>query len=266
MWMSTSTFLSFYTTTVRGGQFPLTTYSTLAPLTDFDWFGTPTTTWTTTETTHDLTQMYIRPNASLPTPSCVLPTFVPQCQSSWDRYVHHVTAYDDLPFDPDGPSGCDAFATTTIPIGCKGPISTWSSIRSSYFATDILAPDCTQAKVPDDYCSSTRSQFIFKAEGKSSQSDGVPVIDWTSTTIDGAETMVPYWPPNNTIGGPGCTLGCGSCAMQGGTVELIYWPPATTTGNVSIHGPVTAEALGTTFTSPTVNHSSQIHITKNWPD
>jgi len=79
MWMVTSTFLSFYTTTVRGGQFPLTTYSTLAPVTDFDWFGTPTTTWTTTKATYDFTQMDVRPNASLPIPSCVLPTSVPEC-------------------------------------------------------------------------------------------------------------------------------------------------------------------------------------------
>lgn len=258
MWMSTSTFLSFYTTTVRGGQFPLTTYSILAPVTDFDWFGTPTTTWTTTKTTYDLTQMDVRPNASLPIPSCVLPTSVPQCQSSWDRYIKHKTAREDLPFDADGPSGCNAFATTTIPISCKGPISTWASVRSSYFANEPQIPDCSQAKVPDDYCSSTRSQFIFKAEGKSKQSDGVPQIKWTETTVDGTETRVPYWPSDSTIGGPGCTLGCGSCAMQGGTVELIYWPPATMASNMSIHGPVTAEALGTTFTSPTVKHLTLI--------
>lgn len=263
MWMVTSTFLSFYTTTVRGGQFPLTTYSTLAPVTDFDWFGTPTTTWTTTKATYDFTQMDVRPNASLPIPSCVLPTSVPECQSSWDRYITHKTAREDLPFDADGPSGCNAFATTTIPISCKEPISTWSSVRSSYFANEPQIPDCSQAKVPDDYCSSTRSQYIFKAEGKSSQLDGVPVIHWTETTIDGTETRVPTWPSDTTIGGPGCTLGCGSCAMQGGTVELIYWPPATAAGNVSIHAPVTVEALGTTFTSPTVNHHTYIIITNH---
>lgn len=254
MWMSTSTFLSFYTTTVRGGQFPITTYSTIAPVTDFDWFGTPTTTWTTTQTTYDLTRMDVMPNASLPIPSCVLPTLVSQCQNSWDRYITHKTSHEDLPFDPAGPSGCDAFATTMIPISCKAPISTWASVRSSYFENEPQLPDCSQAKVPDDYCSSTRSQFIFKAEGKSQQSDGVPAIKWTETTVDGTETRVPFWPSDTTIGGPGCTLGCGSCAMQGGTVELIYWPPATTTANVSIHAPVTVEALGTTFTSPTVRH------------
>lgn len=253
MWMVTSTVLSFYTTTVRGGQFPLTTYSTLAPVTDFDWFGTPTTTWTTTQTTWELVGLDVRPNASLPIPSCVLPTLVPQCQSSWESYIHHQTAREDLPFDIGGPSGCDAFATTTIPISCKGPISTWSSVRSSYFANEPRVPDCSQAKIPDDYCSSTRSQFIFKAEGKSAQSDGVPQIKWTETTVNGVETRAPYWPSDSTIGGPGCTLGCGSCAMQGGTVELIYWPPATTAANLSIHEPVTAEALGTTFTSPTVS-------------
>lgn len=255
-WMSTSTFLSFYTTTVRNGQFTVATYTTLAPVTDFEWFGTPTTTWTTTETTHDLTGLSVMPNASLPQPSCALPTLVPQCQSSWDRYISHKTAPEDLPFDIGGPTGCDAFATTMIPMSCKEPVSSWASVRSSYFSNEPRLPDCFQAKVPDDYCSSTRAQYIHKLEGKAKQSDGVPVMGWTETTMNGTTTQVPMWQPDTTIGGPGCTLGCGSCAMQGGTVELIYWPPATAAANMSTHGPVVATALGTTFTSPTVRFAS----------
>jgi hypothetical protein len=258
VWWSTSTVPSFYTTTESAGQFLVATYTTTAPVTEYDLLGSATTTWTTTETTSDLTLLSIMPNMSLAVPSCVLPSLVPQCQASWERYINHMTDPEDLPFNIDGPTGCDAFATTTIPMSCQEPISTWASVRSSYFANEPREPDCSQAKVPEDWCSSTRAQFIYKKEGKADQSNGVPIIDWSSTTINGTATSVPYWPYNSTIGGPGCTLGCGSCAMQGGTVELIYWPPATTAANASIHGPVTVEALGTTFTSPTVSPPSWI--------
>jgi hypothetical protein len=82
----------------------------------------------------------------------------------------------------------------------------------------------------------------------------------TATTIDGVSTDVMVWPSNGTVGGPGCTLGCGNCALQGETVELIFWPPATLLANNTVTGnstgPVTVEALGTTFTSPTVRSSS----------
>lgn len=56
----------------------------------------------------------------------------------------------------------------------------------------------------------------------------------------------------------GCTVGCGDCAMQGETVELIYWPPATSLANVTHVGPWTVETLGTTLTSPTVRASRNI--------
>lgn len=163
-WMSTSTVLSYYTTTVSAGQFAITTYSTTGPVTDFEWFGTPTTTYTTTETDYSLIEMSVRPNAWLPTPSCVLPTIVSQCQASWDDYLVVRTA--ELPYPATGPTECDAFATTMIPVSCHAPLSTWSSMRSSFQARGVK-PKCDQAKVSDDFCSSTRSQFIHKAEGKS---------------------------------------------------------------------------------------------------
>jgi hypothetical protein len=253
LWMSTSTVLSFYTTTVRNGPFPVTTYSTLAPVTEFDWTGTPTTTWTTTQITSEYQRLSMMPNAILTGPSCVLPSIVPQCQSSWDRYLNFKTGNPDFTFDPAGPPGCNPSATTTIPISCKGPISSWNSVQSSYHEVLRNSPPCSQATIPDDYCSAQRSHFIFKKEATAALSDGVPVIHLTETIIDGTLTMAAYWPANSTISGPGCTLGCGSCGLQGRTVELLYWPPATTAANISIHGPVTVEALGTTFTSPTVS-------------
>jgi hypothetical protein len=68
-----------------------------------------------------------------------------------------------------------------------------------------------------------------------------------------------FWDPSSSFA-PGCTLGCQSCQINGGTVQLIYWPPASSTwingsysaisGNSSEM--VTIATLGTTFTSPTV--------------
>lgn len=67
------------------------------------------------------------------------------------------------------------------------------------------------------------------------------------------------WDPSSSFA-PGCTLGCQSCQIDGGTLQLIYWPPASSTwidGYYSaISGnsneTVTIVTLGTTFTSPTV--------------
>ncbi|KAI9702619.1 MAG: hypothetical protein M1820_006125 [Bogoriella megaspora] len=66
-----------------------------------------------------------------------------------------------------------------------------------------------------------------------------------------------YWPSDRQVA-PGCTLGCGECAVTGGTVRLIYWPQQTAQLNQSNvrsadrGGLVTASALGTTFVSPTI--------------
>lgn len=256
--MYTSVFLSFYTTTVFGGRFPLTTYSTLAPVSEYEWStGTPSTTSTGTRTWNPGYSEGAMPSVSLPTPSCVLPSSVSQCQKSWDDWVNWTTSGQRAAtFDPfEGPSGCNPSATTTIPLSCKAPLSTWEAERSSYYAKGDV-PRCSQAKLNDDYCSQTRSIFISRGEKKGYYFDDAK---YTATTIDGLSTDVMIWPSNTTIAGPGCTLGCGNCALQGQTVELIYWPPATVLSNSTNHtathsptGPVTFETFGTTLTSPTV--------------
>lgn len=256
--MYTSVFLSFYTTTVFGGRFPLTTYSTLAPVSEYEWStGTPSTTSTGTLTWNPGFSEGVMPSVSLPTPSCVLPSSMSECQRSWDDWVDWQTEGQNIAtFDPiSGPPGCPPFATTTIPWSCKAPLSTWEIERSSYYANDDV-PRCSQATLNEEYCSATRSIFISRGEKKGYYFDDA---QYTPTTIDGISTDVMVWPSNTTIAGPGCTLGCGNCALQGQTVELIYWPPATALPNGTNHtatrsatGPVTFETLGTTLTSPTV--------------
>lgn len=154
------------------------------------------------------------------------------------------------------PSGCNPSATTIIPSSCRDILSSWSSVESeghSYFHKSFYPPKCSQAIVNSDYCSSKLSIFLHNGERRGYYFSDDPQ---TITTTNGTRETVFRWPSETTIGGPGCTLGCGNCAMQGETVELIYWPPATSIINATVLGssvsPVTVETLGTTFTSPTV--------------
>jgi hypothetical protein len=115
------------------------------------------------------------------------------------------------------------------------------------------APQCTQAKLNDSFCSSTRDYYISYLE----QSFGPHGATMTSNPA--GAIAAPIWNASMTLGGPGCTLGCGYCAVQGETVELIYWPPATLLPNVTdksgAAGPSVVTTMGTVFTSPTVSTS-----------
>ena len=250
---SPQTVLSSYETTVFGARFPITTYTTLAPVTQLVLIsGPPTTTWFYTFTTVSVFfETATRPILSLQSPSCVLPSSVSQCQQSWDSYVSETPVIQGW---EDGPPGCDRSATTEIPWTCQAAISSWDSAYRSRIAADD-PPKCSQATIPEALCSSTRSQLLHNIERRG----------WyyyfydepkTLTTIDGTPTSAIVWPSNSTVGGPGCTLGCGDCALQGETVELLFWPLATSSVNDTATaghvGPWTLETLGTTLTSPTV--------------
>lgn len=56
------------------------------------------------------------------------------------------------------------------------------------------------------------------------------------------------WPASQQFA-PGCTLGCGRCAVTGGSIELLYFPPGMTPHAAT--APVVATTLGTVLTSPT---------------
>jgi hypothetical protein len=260
--MSTSTAWSFITTTVHNGRFPITTYSTTAPQPVYVWFtGTPTETWTRTWTEGEIyASVSTGSIASLQSPSCVLPTSVSQCQESWDWWVNEQTANSEKKRATDEVAGCNPSATTMIPSSCRAPLSSWSSREAaghSYFSKSYYPPKCSQASVASDFCSSKLSIFLHNGERRGYYFSDVPR---TTTVTNGTLATVFRWPSETTIGGPGCTLGCGNCAMQGETVELIYWPPATSIANVTAQGspvsPLTVETLGTTFTSPTVREAN----------
>ena len=118
-------------------------------------------------------------------------------------------------------------------------------------------------------CSRLISSHLRHAQWYYGINDGVVVLDWTGTTYtatdasNGRSTItsnvkVP-WDPSSSVA-PGCTLGCHSCQVNGGTVQLIYWLPASSTWinsndsgiNDSGNGIRTLVTLGTTLTSPTV--------------
>jgi hypothetical protein len=129
-----------------------------------------------------------RATTALPTPHCELPAAASQCNSQWSSYIYADSwkYYDDF----DDPS-------------------------TGYFPG---TPDCTQAMVTGDWCTSMAS-FYFARETMYGQGADV---GWK--TANGTS----YFPASKSLA-PGCSLGCQSCSITGETVQLYYWPPATAT-------------------------------------
>lgn len=243
------------TVTEFNGAFPVSTYeTTLVESTSLS----PIATWTTTQTFTGESKETIPPSATITPPPCVLPSVVPQCQSSWSNWIHHKFA--SMPYPNDGPPGCPEYGTT-LPASCAAPLSAWSSSVSAWTNIEFgPAPACSAAAVTGSMCSSLVSSWMSMQASFNPATDGISggVLTWA--TLNSTETQIYTWPTSKAFA-PSCTLGCQSCAIQGGTVQLIYWPPATSTyGSDGRYtalssndtGVVTAETLGTTFTSPTV--------------
>ena len=186
------------------------------------------------------------------TPGCTLPTYVPQCQSQWESYksVQAASPYAFYPFGAPHPACSQA---TTQPGQC-------ASLQSQYIATWSYG-EATALNQGGD--------IITIGNDETS----VTLVNGTSTTYERSS----WWPTHSTLF-PGCTVGCMSCAITGGKVQLIYWPEGTSmTPNISVTSqpshPVSAipkditpsldqsfvqsvvriaTGFGTTFTSPTV--------------
>ncbi|KAI9684960.1 MAG: hypothetical protein M1822_005609 [Bathelium mastoideum] len=199
--------------------------------------------------TEESTSLYYSPvPTNLTPPPCALPTYLPQCQSQWDSYL-------------------SAQAASSDPFG--------------------VPPQCSQATARPGQCVSLRSQYLATWNdgaasalnwGYGDQTIGeaateVTIVNGTSTNFG----VTSWWPTSSTLF-PGCTVGCLSCAITGGKVQLIYWPEGTamtsnTTASSRLSSPASAVprnttsvsevddiessiriamAFGTTFTSPTV--------------
>ncbi|KAL9080607.1 MAG: hypothetical protein Q9157_000662 [Trypethelium eluteriae] len=62
-----------------------------------------------------------------------------------------------------------------------------------------------------------------------------------------------FWPSASSLA-PGCSLGCGGCAITGGTIDLLHWPSSldTATAFTNSNGDIVVTAFNTTLTYPTV--------------
>ena len=171
------------------------------------------------------------------------------------------------------PTDCtsDEYKSTSLQApSCRAPLSSYSSAASvKGEAVYADPPSCAQATITGTVCSTLVDKFLDNAAIYNPKENGVVAGGWNYTTYlttQGSEkdvstitTYVPYWNPHSTFA-PGCTLGCHSCQINGGTVQLIYWPPESSTwinGNYSALSGNSSETrtivtLGTTLTSPTV--------------
>ncbi|KAI9693873.1 MAG: hypothetical protein M1822_003144 [Bathelium mastoideum] len=243
--------------------------------TDVDYSSTPITTSTQIDTNYftdgSISQVSLK---SLPTPKCELPGSVPQCQALWNTWASR-----------------QVMATPTIaspscagePGSCMTSLSAYWSVWSSFSVLRSTAsPSCTQASINSQLCESLRSSYVsagysgnnavITSDGETGFSGGfvqettdIPItpLDSSFPDIFFLPTTTSYlpasWPSSSSLAA-GCTLGCGVCAVTGGTVRLLHWPPATATpaangtwGSLRARSNVeVATTLGTVFTSPTI--------------
>ena len=224
----------------------------------------PASTYTTefTETYREGSSYYVTtPHIKITTPACRLPSSVPQCQASWDGYASLLSVVSAVP----------AACTTgySQPSSCSAIISTWGSVERSLNSLQLNPPSCTQASVGPSACSQFYGLFISEwrasnypgADPAGGNFDPYLSFGYQQTYItepNGSVSASTYWPTSSILA-PGCSVGCGPCAITGGTVRLLYWP-VTETGlsNSSTpqpsprDSPITAFAFGTSFVSPTV--------------
>lgn len=203
-------------------------------------------------------------NATIVKPTCVLPTHVPECQSSWENWVSQ--KYESI---PEVPAECTSYEQRDVSLqtpSCQAPLSAASAVCANRIRK---APPCTEASVTGAICSTLADSFVASVKDRYQQTDGVVAPDFylsTYTTTQASNSQVttmtsiiPFWNPSARLA-PGCTLGCHSCQINGGTVQLIYWPPASSTWIDGIYSAISGDSnetfttvtLGTTLTSPTV--------------
>lgn len=211
-----------------------------------------------------------------PKPTCKLPTVVPDCQNKWETWIT-----SNLEPAPTPPPHCDVNAgflqnTNSVPPCAKSYSAVEASYYSKYEGSDaVSAPLCTAASISGSLCQSVRdayqmyNEFAPVIDMKTQSKYGEPFFfnQGTQGLFMGNGTKW-IWPTSSTMhNAPSCTLGCGRCAVTGGTVQLIYWPATSTptpsaaptgsqNGTVKARATpppvVTVETLGTTFTSPTL--------------
>lgn len=135
-----------------------------------------------------------RSATALPTPSCELPSAMPECSVQWSSYIQANTNIFGQPY-----------------YAIVGPINSSSGTWPG-------APYCTQAQITGDLCTSMRSYYL------------APMTAWGHAKDIGWETAngTSYFPASKSLA-PGCSLGCQACSITGNSVQLYYWAPSTAT-------------------------------------
>ncbi|KAF7193255.1 hypothetical protein HII31_05481 [Pseudocercospora fuligena] len=211
--------------------------------TDTETYSFPSTTTVAINTvTETITTSVSAPTEGITQPPCALPSFVPECQSSWDSYESWNWQLASGLVQPE----CVPRTIGTIKPNqtCVGEwLKYWWDQGTSKSSVGP-APSCTQATVTGEYCSKEISRFLLS---NSLARISRTLAGWTVTTMSDNSTAT-VWPPDRSFA-PGCTMGCQQCRITGSSVELFWWPPQTAADDGL---PVTAVGFGTTFTSPTV--------------
>ncbi|KAK3659482.1 hypothetical protein LTR56_001372 [Elasticomyces elasticus] len=224
-----------YTTTITGGFVPL--------LSDVS---TSVNLLTLSADTLTLVGGTSKYDTEWPTPSCDLPKTYSSCQSQWESYASQQLG----PNAPNIPSNCsyDQLAQTQTQPAC---FSAWEMAANAYQKSveAITTPLCPQASITGAICTSLKDAYVGGQNGRI----GPHVAPYAFTSAGYYSLAYPAytgwtWPANQEFA-PGCTLGCGRCAVTGGEIQLLYFPPG-----LSPHAatqPIVATTLGTVLTSPT---------------
>ena len=245
------------TDTIDNGGFAISTQTLdTTSTTKITIFSRPASTETNTLTGTSLTLLPYT-GTILSEPTCKLPSSVSQCQAQWEAYVT-----SQLVPGPSIPPHCDINYGVMPPIttGLPSCVTSYRSAAGSYQESmdSITRPPCSQASIGGDMCNTIKDAYVYQQNyvfwpSRANQyapffSNGYLGTFENLTATDYNTSW--YWPTSSTLGVPSCTLGCGRCAVTGGTVQLLYWP-ATATNNLSATGPVTLSTDGTVLTSPT---------------
>ena len=162
-------------------------------------------------------------------PSCSLSIIVPECQSSWDSFASNNMNSNH--------------SSTSAPLCSQASVgrSLCSGLQSSYAAVGFDKYNEEVTKDPYDHLLYSGTKWM-NIGGSSVD------VSWNNYGFY-ESTITGYWPSNSSVA-PGCTIGCGKCAITGGTIDLIHWPPVTANGSINRDNIVSA--LNTVFTSPTI--------------
>ena len=266
--LSTTRFSGTQTVTVKYGAFAQSTYTTLAETSESVVLlgSSLTNTYLTTALRDTASTSYLLGNATIVQPTCTLPTYVPECQSSWEAYLSVTYAAPVR----TAPAGCGnyTYADTRIQSSsCEARLSAYSAAQLSRSwvldHNDAASPFCTQASITGALCSSIVGDFPETVKNKNSQRDGVVdlIIVTTYTTReesnDRSATITTdfwSWDPLSSLA-PGCSLGCQSCQVNGGTVQLIFWLPMSSTWIDGTYSAISGNS-NETVNSPHARHDS----------